>query len=777
MREGRERVDMEGQFYADDAVIAELEIRVWCPINHIGATRYCGICCKEADGGNTLSGTAVGLRLCSCGELGFCSDVCREGHRSATDHWLLCGKGKLSRELHRKLAAQPLLRLCACLFAHLVGRAQRAVRDSCHLCLKDALTFEYQSLQAAFPSQVPVQGMYAASEACVAEKGPKEYDDDEPEEQEKEEEEWSNVDEVLVLLLGVVRHETAVDQPELVDALDYFPTSVEWDALYRACRLHHCVLSLPSSAVARSRALPLERDVAKKRAAYEKLCASLHMPSAPVHRPSTEGDLPLPTALGPHDDVAAERNICHLAQTAATPGVTAFTPLSLEVLALVHAVLPQPTDRGAWRTPGTASADVFPHCCAPSAAMEAYRDAASQALRCRLVASRRIDPTVEQASRAYPLPPRLAASCPCFRCEFGRLGLAGAERALRNTEAMGRAQAFAKLRLLAFAALAEQDFARAHAMLRLLVSRASQEGDGGDVHHAMGSTLLALGQWRAAHRAWAEGAVQCPGHGGLRDAVDRVDAYAHDDAAADSSQAAPGPALAPEACFMLRRAGLPPSGPALIFMSKRPLLSEQECLWCVREAEDFAQLSGGWTTARHYSAPTTDVPLQSLPAVLTLLKAVVLGRLKGCLARMFFPHAKGPVAVCIHDAFVVRYSHSLEASQTHLPLHQDESTHSLTIALNSAGEFEGGGTFFQMLDCAVKPDMGHVLGFDGSLVHGGDPITSGVRYIIAVFLILSAEGVEEGAQGDADPDPNPVPGKCRRVEADGKDFAFDFSLS
>jgi hypothetical protein len=71
-----------------------------------------------------------------------------------------------------------------------------------------------------------------------------------------------------------------------------------------------------------------------------------------------------------------------------------------------------------------------------------------------------------------------------------------------------------------------------------------------------------------------------------------------------------------------------------------------------------------------------------------------------------------------------------------------QSEYSFTIALNSLDEYEGGGTYFVDLGQAVNVDRGHCITFPGGLRHGGDPITSGVRYIIAVFLFVSDEAEE-----------------------------------
>jgi hypothetical protein len=43
------------------------------------------------------------------------------------------------------------------------------------------------------------------------------------------------------------------------------------------------------------------------------------------------------------------------------------------------------------------------------------------------------------------------------------------------------------------------------------------------------------------------------------------------------------------------------------------------------------------------------------------------------------------------------------SGQTYLPLHCDQSSHSFTIALNSSGEYEGGGTYFPALGSVFRP--------------------------------------------------------------------------
>ena len=105
--------------------------------------------------------------------------------------------------------------------------------------------------------------------------------------------------------------------------------------------------------------------------------------------------------------------------------------------------------------------------------------------------------------------------------------------------------------------------------------------------------------------------------------------------------------------------------------------------------------------------------------------------------------ALGRMQVRVHDAFVVKYD---AQAQKGLPMHSDQSHYSLTIALNPLSDYEAGGTFFEALGHAVRPEQGQVVSFPGALCHRGDPITSGFRYIIAAFLYIADEDVTAASQ-------------------------------
>ena len=86
----------------------------------------------------------------------------------------------------------------------------------------------------------------------------------------------------------------------------------------------------------------------------------------------------------------------------------------------------------------------------------------------------------------------------------------------------------------------------------------------------------------------------------------------------------------------------------------------------------------------------------------------------------------------ILDAFFVKYNGC--ASNNRLPLHNDQSDYSLTIAMNSLEEYEGGGTYFNFVDETVKTDIGGIISFAGHLLHAGETVTKGRRYIIVAFI-------------------------------------------
>lgn len=172
----------------------------------------------------------------------------------------------------------------------------------------------------------------------------------------------------------------------------------------------------------------------------------------------------------------------------------------------------------------------------------------------------------------------------------------------------------------------------------------------------------------------------------------------------------------------------------LISHSSQPLFSREETDAVIEECEARAR-EMGWTTSRHANYPTTDVPLAELPKTLDWFKNKALPlTIYPFLSQCFDFALPDSAHLRVVDAFVVKYNAT--GGQTLLKPHRDGSVVSFNIALNSLSEYEGGGTWFEGLQTSLRSDRGHVLTHASGLLHGGHPITGGVRYILVAFVIL-----------------------------------------
>lgn len=174
----------------------------------------------------------------------------------------------------------------------------------------------------------------------------------------------------------------------------------------------------------------------------------------------------------------------------------------------------------------------------------------------------------------------------------------------------------------------------------------------------------------------------------------------------------------------------------LLHKTTRQVFTPEECRSIVDEAEAVGELMG-WTTQRHGNYPTTDIPLVELPETLKFLRKSLVQRIYPLLRMQFkeyLPPGNAGYKLRVADGFIVKYD--AEGGQSELKPHRDGSVFSFNIALNPATEFEGGGTWFQSLNDAVKIDQGQMVSHASGVLHGGHAITSGKRYILVAFVIL-----------------------------------------
>jgi hypothetical protein len=153
----------------------------------------------------------------------------------------------------------------------------------------------------------------------------------------------------------------------------------------------------------------------------------------------------------------------------------------------------------------------------------------------------------------------------------------------------------------------------------------------------------------------------------------------------------------------------------------------------VDEAEAVAARIN-WTTNRHGNFPTTDIPIAQLPSTLAFLQVALEERVYPALRNQFGSFLPDPSKLRVADGFVVKYDAA--AGQKELKPHRDGSLLSFNIALNPSTEYEGGGTWFASLGQAIKLEQGHMVSHASGLLHGGQGITAGTRYILVSFVIL-----------------------------------------
>jgi len=338
--------------------------------------------------------------------------------------------------------------------------------------------------------------------------------------------------------------------------------------------------------------------------------------------------------------------------------------------------------------------------------------------------------------------------CKCVRCECERNWSSRGQFIIKRNDDEGKKvisnsnahnddeneHIFASMELKQLGDLAMQQgrYTDATDYYDLCLKHSSSDVDRGDVLHAKCASYLERGMFLKAQMMWNDAYTICPNHAGIKLQVVKQNAYkvAEEVNNINSFQKESFTTILPEECFVTN--------------DNFPIISPNECKEVIAWAEEAAKTrKEGWTTSRHYAVSTTDIPIHEVPMILDWFNRILAQKLCPLLAVQFGEDnvGKNGSSIHIHDAFVVRYD--ANDGQRHLPLHRDQSTHSFTIALNDTSEYDGGGTFIAKINRAVRPSVGGALSFRGdSLLHGGDPLIRGRRYIIVAFCYASKKQIK-----------------------------------
>lgn len=171
-------------------------------------------------------------------------------------------------------------------------------------------------------------------------------------------------------------------------------------------------------------------------------------------------------------------------------------------------------------------------------------------------------------------------------------------------------------------------------------------------------------------------------------------------------------------------------------VKKKKFLPDEVCKWIIHESECYATENDGWTTKRHKNYPTTDLPVRQIPALSTPIINMIISNIFPIIGSHY---NLNPFFLNIVDIFVVKYTVD---GQNHLEFHRDGSIISFNILLND--EFEGGGTIIRhrsesggISEVLHESETGDLFIHSGKLLHSGNKITLGTRYIIVGFIEYS----------------------------------------
>jgi hypothetical protein len=136
-----------------------------------------------------------------------------------------------------------------------------------------------------------------------------------------------------------------------------------------------------------------------------------------------------------------------------------------------------------------------------------------------------------------------------------------------------------------------------------------------------------------------------------------------------------------------------------------------------------------WSTSRHTSFPTTDIPVPFDSEHTKLVNERIITKLVS-----HFGFNEGDLELL--DLFVVKY----DETRPNLAKHSDGCLVSFNVLLNSPDDFVGGGTKFYDTGAIIKPNQGECLGHDSRILHEGVGITQGIRLILVGFVETKRRG-------------------------------------
>ncbi|KAL7547385.1 hypothetical protein ACHAWF_012982 [Thalassiosira exigua] len=192
-------------------------------------------------------------------------------------------------------------------------------------------------------------------------------------------------------------------------------------------------------------------------------------------------------------------------------------------------------------------------------------------------------------------------------------------------------------------------------------------------------------------------------------------------------------------------------GDKSVFVTRRdtPMFAKEECDDVVRKANEYYSSVDEHGVDREWpTLPSGQYYIRGFmikdgpPEIKEWFLRVAKTRLFEALNRQFPEFCGGVENLVVDNAYMFKYT---AAPGLRTEIHSDQGLLSFTFALNSIGEYEGGGTFVEGLARAdgggsphgniLEMDVGQCTVRPGGIRHGGNPLSSGTRYIIGGFCL------------------------------------------
>ena len=148
----------------------------------------------------------------------------------------------------------------------------------------------------------------------------------------------------------------------------------------------------------------------------------------------------------------------------------------------------------------------------------------------------------------------------------------------------------------------------------------------------------------------------------------------------------------------------------------------------IQRAENHAG-SEGWKTEL-YSLTKCDIPCKDVPGLSEYIKPIS----NYIYQAMQFLYGCAKITVDKNQPHILKYSK--ESSYTGVELHHDCCDITANLVLSRSDTYVGGGTTVAAIGQVIRLEQGEFLLHPGSLIHGGNPITAGTRYLLVTFADL-----------------------------------------